>query len=743
MKSVNFGIGKPHLRYFLAVVLAALYLLGYFYPEELWFASSVVESPLLLQIIYWAAFCLLLFEEVLAFVDKALGWIGKFLFETLKSPPRAILLILFGAVFIYVFRARHFIWGDSHVIVRYVEEFSTRGSNVARRYFVILFYWIFTKAFSPLGFSTYTSLMIVHSFLGGIFLWVSAEFSRILAKRLRQQAAIFLVISTSSLFLLFSHIELYAPGVVCAIWFMTVFLKNLHNKGFSRYNFIFPLALAIIFQPLYIYLLVLVPMIAIRRVDKRIIALGVIIIAVGILCFIGSGLDEVTRRACLPMSFPDYFWSWQHILLLVNLLLFTSPAVLILLTKFEKKPGELVQYLSGLAITSIVLVIPLFLELGALDWNLVSALLFPIILISGYRTARAKPYLRAFIVGVSLLICCTESYLNVDNYYGERRAENVLLRQDTPYYRYNRSPLDRLVMTNIYQPEAFWSAHKVHRWGDKLIEYEPQHPRPYLYQMSFNLWNDRPDWAAYYAFEAIHSGKVGKDMIPRLMRFFEESIVREVPTMEEVERMYADGGPFSLEPQLIEELRELAFTDKMPSPDRERSMEEILRICLYMNQMAVAGHFEVVDAVYTAAKKLYPGSGNIELIYGAILLMAKRPAEANNALRRSFILRADIGSIFSNMGLVCAMLGDVDKGLAVVEEAIKVRPWLASYRCNYSLLLSSKFGPDSAINYLDNYSKIAVRNGFASEANVAREFMQTFINRQSSPNFPSPDTIND
>ncbi len=727
MNSMNFAIGRPRLRYLIAIVLAAIYLLGYFFPAELWFTSSVTESPLTVQIAFWAVFCFLLFEEFLAIIDKLLGRLGEFLFNTLKNPLRAISVIIFGAVLIYLFRARHFIWGDSHVIVRYIEEFSSRGSNIARRYFVELFYWIFTKIFHPFGLSVFSVLMIVHSLLGGIFLWISLEFAKFTGKNAREKTAIFLVIATSSLFLIFTHIELYAPGLVCAMWFITLLVKNLEKKGYARYLFFVPLIFAVLFNPLYLYLTIIIPLAFIHKIDKRLIALLVMALIIGTLYFAGSGLSEEVARSYLPLSFPGYFVSIDHLWLKLNFLLFTTPAVLILLTKFEKKPNMRVQYMSALAITSTILIIPLFFELGALDWELASAMLFPVVIFAGYRASGMKPHLRAFIVALALILFCTEVYLNADNIEGESRAENVLLRQRTPYYLYNRSPLDRLVMTNIYLPEEFWDSYKVHRWGNKLIEYEPQYARPYLYLMSFNLWVDEPDRAAYYAFESIHSGKVGKDMVPRLMRFFAEALVHKVPTLEEFEKLYSEGGPFSLEPELIEELQQLAYTEKMPVPDREKSLEEVLKICLYMNQMAVAGHFEVVDAVYVAGKKLYPTSGNIELIYGAILLMDKRPTEANNALGRSFVLGGDQGSIFSNMGLVCAMLGDTDKGLMAVGKAIVERPWLASYRCNYSLLLSSKFGPDSAISYLDNYHDMAMRNGFPAEASMVREFMGSFI----------------
>ncbi len=738
MKSVNFKIGGFRIRYLVGAIIGALYLLGYFYPRELWFTSSVIYSPLGVQIVFWGLFCLLLFDEVLGLADKALGGVGELLFEKIRPSFRAIFLLIFGAVFIYIFRARHFIWGDAHVIVRYIEEFSTGGGSVTRRYFIELFFSTFVKALSPLGLDTYTILMLLHSVLGGVFLWLTAKFGEHFGRNTKERAGIFLITASSGLFLMFTHLELYAPGLVCGAWFLLSFLKNLHSKGFARYAFILPLALAIMLQPLYIYLLIIVPMILVKRLDKRITGLAMIIVSVGALCFIGTGLDEATKHSCLPMSFPNYFLSKHHLWLLVNLILFATPAVFILPLEFKKRPGEEIQYLSALAIASVALIIPLFLELGALDWDLTMTLLFPLVFIAAIKTVRKRPELRAFIVGIALLVCSTEMYLNIDNYRGEKRAENILLMQRTPYYFFSRSPLDRLVMTNIYQPEKFWNPYKVTLWGDRLIEVQPHYARPYLYMMSFNLWTDRKSRAASYAFQAIHSGKVGEDMIPRLMRFFEESLVREVPSYDEVERMFNDGGPFSLDLELIRELQELALTDKMPSPNRERSLEEILRITLYMNQMAVAGNFEVVDAVHRAGKKIYPKSANIELVYGAILLMDKRPVEANDALRNAFELKGDIGSIFSNLGLVCAMMNDVDRGLAVVNKAVEARPWLANYRCNYALLLNEKFGPDSAYSYLQNYGMMAERGGYPTEAAVAWEFMQS-LKSAETPSYALPE----
>ncbi len=755
---VKIGIGKPSSRTLLTMVIAGVYLLGYFFPGHLWFTSAVTMSPLGVQVLFWVLICLLCFEESLTAIEKVLSSLGRSLFENppLKTIfrscriPRAAILILLGAVLFFIFRARHFIWGDSHVILRYVRDFSAQGSTVARRYFVTLLYSFFVKLFSLFGaidwpMGDYIAIMTLHALFGGIFLWIASEFGDLFGRDAREKAAIFLVIAFSGLALLFTHIELYAPGAICAAWFLLTFLRNLQKKGASKYLFIVPLTAAILFQPLYIYLLVLLPLILIRKVDKRIIALGVILAAVGLLCFLGSGLDENTKRSCLPMSFPGYFLSSDHLWLLANFFLFTTPAIFLLLLKFERRPGEEIQYLSAFAITSAVMLVPLFFELGALDWDVAMTLLVPVIFLAAYRTARAKPLIRAFIVGAAVIIFCVGAYLNIDKRNGEIRAEELLLKQRTPYFLFTRSPLDRLVMINIYQPKEFWNPYKVNRWGEKLVELEPQNSRPYLYLMSFNLWNGRKSWAAHYAFEAIHSGKVGKDMIPRLMRFFEESLVQEVPSMEELNRLYADGGPFSLDRETIIELRELAYSDAMPDPNREKSLDEILRICLFMNQMAVAGHFDIVDAVYDASKKIYPRSGNLELIYGAILLMAKRPIESNNALRRSYDLRGDTGSVFSNMGLVCAMMNDLDKGLIAVEKAIEARPWLANYRCNYTLLLSEKFGVDSAVTYLTNYAALAERNGFPSEAYIAREFLQSFAKSRGvglhEKSAPKPDAV--
>ncbi|HDR91392.1 MAG TPA: hypothetical protein ENN75_03985, partial [candidate division Zixibacteria bacterium] len=330
MKSVNFKVGGFRIRHLVGALIAALYLLGYFHPAKLWFTSSVVYSPLGLQILFWGLFCLLFFEEILALVDKAIGRIGELIYEKFSPILRAVLLIIFGAVFIYIFRARHFIWGDAHVIVRYVEEFSTGGGSVTRRFFIELFFSTIVKALSPLGMDTYTILMLLHSILGGVFLWLAAMFGKHFGRNTEERAGIFLIIASSGLFLLFTHLELYAPGLVCGAWFILVFLKNLHSKGFARYFFILPLTLAILLLPLYIYLLIIVPMILIKRFDKRITGLGMIIVSVGILCFIGSGLDEATKHSCLPMSFPGYFKSSDHIFLIINFILFTTPALFVL-----------------------------------------------------------------------------------------------------------------------------------------------------------------------------------------------------------------------------------------------------------------------------------------------------------------------------------------------------------------------------------------------------------------------------
>jgi len=723
---MKFSIGKINLRYILAIIIAALNILGYFYQGKLWATSGISFAPLLWQIVFWAAFCLLLFDEVLSVLDRAFRFLGDLLFKRLGGLPRAALLFAIGAVLIYIFRARHFLWGDSHVIVRYVEEFAPGNIFIIRRYFVEFLYWLTVKVFSPLGGDVYDVLMLLHALFGGFFLLIAALFADAVGEDSRQKFAAFLAVVASSLFLLFTHIELYAPGVVFALWGITLLIKNYEKRGFSRFIFVFPLAVAILFYPLYAYFAVLIPLFLIKEFDKRLIAIALTIAAFVIIFFAGRGAEFEAMRFFLPNSFPQYCFSTEHLLLIINFVLFLTPAVFAVFSKVGKLSSGWNAYLSALGITSILVILPLFFELGALDWDIASLLLLPLILYSAYRVCIAKPKLRAFLLGAAILFCCTEAWLNIENERGESRAENIVLRQKTPYFLYNRSPIDRIVMINIYQPERFWDPFKVYYWGENLIMYEPQHIRPYLYMMSFNQWSGRDDWAAYYALKAIHSGKVGKDMIPKLMRFFEKSLVREIPTLDELEAMLSDGGPFSLEADEIAEIKRLAFSDEMPAPDRERSMEEILRICLYMNQMGVAGHFDVVDAVYIAGKKLYPCSGNLELIYGAILLIDKRPMEANNALRKSYNLGGDRGSIFSNMGLVCAMLEDIDKGLIIVDKAVRERPWLASYRCNYALLLNAKEGPDAAHKYLLDFAQKAYENGFSSEGKTAADFSRTF-----------------
>ena len=202
--------GKPQLRHILVLIYVAILCLAYIFPYKLWSFSTITLYPLWLQLIFWIFLIGLVLPEILSFIDKFLERSGNFLFVKNRNLSPYIITVISLIILIIAWND-HVLLGDSHEAISYVKQFPERINFSHTRIFPIALYRIFCVMFS-FAVSFWQVISILHVLAGVLFSVIILKISEVFTDSPKKRLASIILILSSSSFLVFNHIELYASA---------------------------------------------------------------------------------------------------------------------------------------------------------------------------------------------------------------------------------------------------------------------------------------------------------------------------------------------------------------------------------------------------------------------------------------------------------------------------------------------------------------------------------------------------
>jgi|GEM_PF-3843533 len=700
-------------------VPALLLLLGYIFPAHLWATSNLIFLPLWAQIILWSAF---LGTFLLSSSEYLVGKFSSFLAKLGKIPFRArdALIFAIAVIVLYIFRSRNFLWGDSHMIIGSISRFPGTAAVAWHHYGTAAIYRLLAEAFltitgrfgdeAPRAMNFLMSA--IHALCGGFFAILAHRIARVKGRNAFGKAAIFLGIILSGAILIFTHHEFYAPAVVFAMW--GIYLSRGEHR---KWLFLIPTILAIILNPLLVFLLLIIFQ---KKSDKaRIFAFTGFFIVVLLYSLANIFARMPLSHHFLPVSDWRYFFSSAHILNFVNFTIFSSPAIFAFI---HKKRGTRLDRIDDLAICALAGVFLVEFDFGAMDWDLTATILLPLTIAGALQLSKIPR--RSALVLLSFCAVLTLSWLclNFDLDRGISKGESTLLAQETAYFR-RKPPEERLVQ--IYHRNIFRAdrRYRIDKWSAICIEKYPYRTMPYIY-IIFNS-NERKNsrLAAYYALQAFAITNLERDILPAVINIIAMSDKAKLETV--MTRMETGGGfrdvihSFPVDPPLERELLRLADDEAEPDPFWNKSLVEVLHIAGYIPYFASRGDLELAEKFYHGGRKLYPHSPAIPNNWGIVLNYLRRTHEARDAFELAYSLGGNAGNYYNNMASSYYNERNNAEAERYILRALEVEPGRAMFNINYTAILFRLNRREEGIAHLKAY----IDRADYECAIVTREFM--------------------
>ena len=567
-------------------------------------------------------------------------------------------------------------------------------------------------------------LNLIHSACGGFFALIAFKLSILKGNEPFQKAIIFITILSSGVFLTFTHQEFYAPSLVFAIWAFYLILKN-ESNGKSRI-YIIPLIFAIILNPLYIYIAFGALLTELPKKKRN------LIIEISALCFVvylilGIIFKLPLEKNIIVFSDPKLFCSLHHLLLFINLVLFSSLAVPAFIFRRGKTYKKGILFFTS--IIALILVIMLKMDYGAMDWDLATTILLPLMLMSALHICTLDRKISLPIALICLIISCTWFYLNVSIERGMNKGESMILVQKTEYFC-RKPPEERLIQ--IYHRNIFRQKRldRIEKWCEICRAKYPYRTMPYVYSIFVALEKDMPKRAAYTALKAFEKTNIERKMLPAVINIIAESDSAELESI--ILRMERGGEKlelmqsFPVNRKLENEIERLAIECECSDTLWNKSLIEVLHISGYVAYLASSGDLEGALAFYKGGRKLYPFSPAIPNNWGIILNYLRNTDEARKCFGIALSLGSSKGNYYNNMASSYYNEGKYIEAMKYIEKAIEIEPGRAIFNINCTAILFKLGRKGEGISKLKAY----VENADNESAELTRAFMHEmgFIN---------------
>jgi tetratricopeptide (TPR) repeat protein len=338
---------------------------------------------------------------IVALIGKTTEHLGR-----RSRPIRVALATLFlvgvGLVFWY-FRERMYLLGDGQLCLRSIRNIGTLEQLMdgfkrepLAGFFIVLFSNLFTLLKSPIpSEDAFRWLSILSGICCTIVAWRIAK--HLSTDRIEQSLFFLLMIASGASQLFFGYIENYPPAYAAIFLFFLLsiaYLKKTLSIAWAVVAYIALLLLhlgALVFLPALLFLL----FVSLRRKEyaelgATIFLAGVVLVVLLSLCgYTPEGLYAIfegTGHFLLPLTLPlntlqaYTFFTWNHLVDVMNLLLLCSPAGMILILGaailYREKPRSFppeLWFLLLAAACGLSFVVVLNCELGmSRDWDILA-----------------------------------------------------------------------------------------------------------------------------------------------------------------------------------------------------------------------------------------------------------------------------------------------------------------------------------------------------------------------------------
>jgi hypothetical protein len=709
---------------------ASIFLLGYYFPGELWAGSNLFFLPLQVQIILWVMLLSACFADVDNILIEALGKLGDWLFKTCRRRREIAIFSIFFAI-LFILRCRNMVWGDSHMFPAVITNFPGTEAVLPHHYGTAFLYkivYIITRRLLfVMGFSKQLGwtfgFNLITAVTGGFFAIIASRIAAISGRDGFEKAAIFFGIMFSGVSLVFTHIEFYAPSLVMASWCIYLSILAARREISQGWLFVLPMLGAIALNPVFVYLAIIVIYFLFTR--RKFVLLSILVTAgcAAVYTILAFSTNMPFENQILLSADMEYVFSGRHILNLANFLFFAMPAILVL--PFVDRRDDVSRLLGGLSVPALFMVFFLKFDYGAMDWDLAVTILLPVALIGSLSIARIPRKAASVILIAMFITFVSWLYLNANLERGLEKAESTILVQQTEYFR-KKPPEERLLQIyhrNIFRRERH---ERIAKWSSICRGEHPYRVMPYIYAIFVELEKDNPGHAAYLALRAFDKTNIERRLLPTVINIIAESDKADLETV--LVNIEKGGTPtsftqsFPVDKQLESEMFRLAHPDSVPDTSRPQSMVEVLHIAGYISYYASIGDLQKATIAFEGGKKLYPNAPSIYNNWGIILNYLRKTDEARDAFEQARSFGGDEGNFYSNMASSYYNDGDYIEAERFILHALDVEPAKAMFNINHAAILFRLGRRDEGITKLREY----ISRADYESAKLTESFMREF-----------------
>ena len=421
-------------RAMIILIFSFLLILSYLFPHKFWAFSAITTYPIWAQVIFWGLIVSLFFKKTSVFIEKIVSDLADFLYAKRRKAAPYIVAV-FAAIILIIAWNNHLFWGDTGECLQFVSDFPRKIDIHNKDYLTTAVYKLFCTVFFFLPVKKALSLFII--LLSTIFSVLIYKISDNLFKHNDDKLTFFMLFLSSSTFLIFNHIEYYPLPlllVTISFYFITKDVKkdvNLKALTFA--------AIAALFHRLiaYIFLILVIFWVIRRKKQNQFDVLSFLFVISPILIILMVGLTPYSKFF-LMFKKPRYFFSADHLIMIVNYILFSSPLIYYIFVRKKENTSQsslIIEKLSiYLSLSAVILICLLYFTIGGADWDVASFLLFPLSLTVPYIiTKKENSNLKYTLAGLALIIFFINVFVGSSRTQELKFVENAFLDKKVPY----------------------------------------------------------------------------------------------------------------------------------------------------------------------------------------------------------------------------------------------------------------------------------------------------------------------